>query len=97
MTCDHALTEFCQCIPRRPPVYTAPHVELLPGRVVWRCSCRRPDGRPLLRKYRHTEPWACTPQAQVDAFRAESGCGPKLARELEWLERNFASERSEAF
>ena len=35
-------------LPRRLPVYTAPHVALKPGRHEWRCACLRPDGRPLL-------------------------------------------------
>jgi hypothetical protein len=99
MICTHALTEFCTCLRRRPPEFTAPHVELLPGRVVWRCSCKRPDGRPLLRNHQHKDPWECLLPGDVLEFwsahpeiKTESN-----ARRLLWLHENFSSARSEAF
>ena len=91
--------QYCGCCgPRREPTYLRSHVELRRERPEpFVCQCKRPDGRPLLRKYRHQSEAECIPQADVDAFIAETRCGKQNARGLLWMHRNFASERSEAF
>lgn len=56
----------------------------------WACACQRPDGRPLLRARRHTEPWQCTPPVDVAAYQIEHGVSnPRVARTLHWLEATF--------
>jgi hypothetical protein len=84
MTCDHALTEFCECIPRRPPVYVAPHVAMRgPGERLpqWRCTC---DVKPYKR---HKDRIACIPQEDVEAFKAAHNLKHDgVARALLYLE-----------
>jgi hypothetical protein len=73
VTCEHALTEFCSCIPRRPIAYVAEHVEMKPSgeRIKpWSCQCRDPfTERPLRKGKRHPDRIACIPQEDVDAFK----------------------------
>ena len=58
----------------------------------WRCQCKRPDGRPLLRKYRHVEPWRCLSDMDVAAFvAANPGAPPR--KHLAWMEREFGGKR----
>lgn len=79
--------------------YERPHVELRgPGERLpaWTCQCKRPDGRRLLRNYRHTSEMQCIPQAEIDAWRVTSGCGPETAREMYWLFREFSREGARA-
>ncbi len=94
MICPHALTEFCACLARRPVGYLVDPPELKPAGQrdrEWSCQCRRPDGRPLLRNHRHTEPWQCLPLEDVLGFKAAH---PEIktvanARRLAWLHWNF--------
>jgi hypothetical protein len=68
--CDHALTEFCSCLPRRPVAYVAEHVEMRgPGERLpaWSCQCQVPHYK------RHKQESDCIPQADVDAFKAQHG------------------------
>jgi hypothetical protein len=84
--CEHALAEFCDCIPRRPVAYVAEHVAMRdPGErlPIWRCTCDLP------RYKRHRFEWDCTPQATIDAWMKITGCNPRVARELFWLAMNF--------
>ena len=53
------------------------------------CRCTRPDGRPLLGKHRHTQPWDCLPADEVEAWRQAVGCGPQVARHLYWVALEF--------
>jgi hypothetical protein len=84
--CPHALTEFCSCIPRRAPVYTAPHVEMKSNHErepEWRCQCMRAidpmnwrgEGwiivKPLLRNDRHTDPRGCISAEALASWRAQ--------------------------
>jgi hypothetical protein len=84
--CEHAANEWCACIPR-PPAHVGERVDKRgPGERIpaWRCECD-------LKRYRkHTEPWQCVPQAEIDAWRAISGCGPQTARQMYWLEKTFS-------
>ena len=89
------LATYCGCAgPRRPPRYLRPHVEMrgpgerLPG---WTCRCTRPDGRPLLKNDRHTRPAQCLPQAVIDRWAQQVGCGPRVARDLFYLELEFGT------
>ena len=96
MTCEHALTEFCDCIPRRPSAYVAPHVEMRgPGERVpaWECQCRDPFTERRLRKAkRHKDRIACIPQEQVEAFKEAHGLKHDgVARALIFLE-TFATK-----
>lgn len=55
---------------------------------VWRhepagCQCDLPRYR------RHTDPWDCIPQHEIDMWRAYSGCSQASARHLYWLYKNF--------
>ena len=84
MICEHALTEFCTCIPRRPPVYVRPHVEMkqtgerLPP---WSCHCAVKPYR------RHSSEIECIPQKTVDAFKRKHRLtNDGLARALLFIE-----------
>jgi hypothetical protein len=94
--CEHRADEWCACIPR-PPAHIGELVQKRgPGERIpaWSCRCTRPDGRPLLRNYRHTSEWDCIPQAEIDAWRVKAGCGPQTARHLYWLAKNFAPRKT---
>jgi hypothetical protein len=84
MICEHALTEFCECIARRPPVYVAPHVEMRgPGERLppWSCQCDLP------RYKRHKDRIACQPQEDVFAFQVKHGIkNQSVARALRFIE-----------
>jgi hypothetical protein len=84
--CDHALTEFCSCIPRRPPAYVAPHVQMRgPGERLpqWRCTC--PGLKPWKR---HRSEIDCLPAEDVARFKAAHGLRDAgLARSLLFLEQ----------
>lgn len=102
MICEHPLTAFCSCLPRRPPSYVAPHVQMRgPGERLpsWRCECRRPDGRPLLRSRRHASEMDCLPLAEVEAFQRDHPEVKTLAnaRRMLWLAKNFAPIPEEEF
>jgi hypothetical protein len=88
--CTHALTAFCECVPRRPSVYTAPHVAMRPSGerlAPWRCQCTRPDGRPLLRKYRHESEIDCVSVKTVQAFKTKHTIqSDELAKALLFIE-----------
>ena len=58
----------------------------------WTCQCKRPDGKPLLRKYRHMLEMDCIPAAQIEAWRKTSGCGPKGARGMYWMAKTFGGK-----
>jgi hypothetical protein len=65
MKVDYRLDDHPVC----PALYRRPGEGVPP----WACQCRRPDGRRLLRKYRHTSEMGCIPQSDVDAFKAAHG------------------------
>lgn len=78
--------------------YTAPHVAMRgPGERLpaWTCQCKRPDGRRLLRNYRHTEPWQCLRDEDVSAFVAAYPEAPPR-KHLAWLWREFSREGARA-
>ena len=94
--CAHALTEPCACLPRHPVVYVAPRVEMKAHpEPAWSCQCKRPDGRRLLRNYRHRSPQACLPAEEVAAWRARhlEVKSDGNARVLLWLAREFGGGR----
>jgi hypothetical protein len=89
--CEHALTEFCSCIPRRPTAYVAEPVEMRPtGERIppWQCLCVDPWTNRRLRKgQRHRDAIACQPQEDVEAFKAAHGIKDEgLARALRFIE-----------
>jgi hypothetical protein len=43
---------------------------------------------------RHTQGWHCIPQREIDTWRATSLAGPRNARILYWLEREYGSLKS---
>jgi hypothetical protein len=97
LLCTHGLTEYCECLgPPRKTGYLVQRVALKgtgEREPEWTCACRRPDGRPLLKGHRHTRPAECLPQAAIDVWARKVGCGPRVARELFWLELEFSPMR----
>jgi hypothetical protein len=94
--CEHPLTAYCVCLGApKPTGYLVQRPALRgPGERVpdEGCTCRRPDGRPLLKNYRHTNKWDCLLPGAVLAFWHQH---PEIkteanARRLMWLEMNFA-------
>jgi len=95
----HCTKPGCDCggaeLPRSSHPYTAVPVAMKPPgqrEPAWSCRCARPDGRPLLRKYQHTEPAQCLSADDVAAWRGahpEATCGERAARALCWLSREF--------
>jgi hypothetical protein len=95
MTCEHALTEFCECIQRQPAVNLdgslANRVEgavpvdrreawLLKSEP-WSCQC---DVKPYKR---HKDRIACIPQEDVEAFKRAHGLKHDgVARALLYIE-----------
>lgn len=62
----------------------------------WACQCRRPDGRRLLRKYRHASEIDCVPRAQVEAFKARHGITSEgHAKALMYIESFHPREEGE--
>jgi len=71
----------------RNPPYTMPRVQKILTSETFRCRCHR------LRKYQHASLMECEmaqmTEAEVAAFIVRTGCGPRNARYMLWLERNF--------
>ena len=68
----------------RPSLYKPPGERIPP----WACAC--PNLKPW---QRHREPWQCMTAEDVKAWRARqpvATCSEVVARELGWLEREFA-------
>jgi hypothetical protein len=89
--CEHALTELCSCIPRRPTAYVAEHVEMRPtGERIppWQCLCVDPWTNRRLRKgQRHKDAIACQPQEDVFAFQVKHDIkNQSVARALMFIE-----------
>ena len=71
-----------------PPALRGPGQRL----SAWTCQCKRPDGRPLLRAHRHAQEMDCIPSEEIEAWRKTSGCGPKTARGMYWMAKEFSQE-----